>query len=44
MPEVNTQMSVPEAIFTDKGNQKFNMPPGARISNSRYNGVKLSKD
>ena len=44
MTEVNTQMPVPEAIFTDKGNQKFNMLPDARISNSRYNGVKVSED
>lgn len=44
MPEVNTQMPVPEVIFTDKGNQKFNMLPGARISDSRYNRVKMSED
>lgn len=37
-------MPVPEVIFTDKGNQKFNMLPGARISDSRYNGVKMSED
>ena len=44
MPEVNIQMPVPEVIFTDKGNQKFNMLPGARISDSRYNRVKMSED
>lgn len=36
-------MPVPEVIFTDKGIRNLIYLPGARISDSRYNRVKMSE-